>query len=282
MKRCGKRNSISSASCLRRGEIRCQHGGAHFLIVLDCHRGNRVGVWATRAFELRACGIRICVAGQQIGELCTVLKSAVQALSVKRHDSVGRIANEQQAPHVPWPAVEGREFPLRMLDKLMVEIGDERQRVWKLCRKKCTRQRRRSQGIEPRRTMGRKKQRGGERAVGIGEGNEHIVTARPDVQRVKLECRPASIRGRNVQFLVVMSQNLFRRLHQSAIVKCIAQRRSGSISTDDQGSGSLVLRSVDFATPLHRSRLRLNVQSSLFKAHFYRRQRSLRPRSTRH
>ena len=201
----GKAQFEFGGELLAAREIGRQHVGAHLLVILQRHGGDGVGVGPAFALEARAGLRKVGAFGQQACQLHAVFEAAVQALAVEGHDGVRGIADQERAPAMPGPAVQRGELALGMARILRIEVGQQPQRVGKLRGEEGARGPRRVQRFETGHCAARRQeQRGGEAAIGVGQGNEHVAAARPDMQRIALE-RVAAVRGRrDQQFLVVM------------------------------------------------------------------------------
>ena len=160
-----------------------------------------------------------------------VLERGVHALAMEWHDGVRRIAQQQDGTAGPGVGVDGAEMALWMVAELCGQIRDQRGgrgefAVEELLHRGITVQR-----VESGIAGVRQKQRGGEAAVRIRQGNQHEAVSRPDMQRIGPQGVLAVAR-RNVQFLVVVLQRLFVDGDMAGAGETAAQRRAGAIGGD--------------------------------------------------
>ncbi len=77
---------------------------------------------------------------RQIRELDGVLEAAVHALAVERHDRMRGVADQQRAAvDVPAIEIQRAEQAGRICVEIVLEVGDQRQRVGEIAREKRAR-----------------------------------------------------------------------------------------------------------------------------------------------
>ena len=187
LQRCGER--------LPPQELRRAHGIAHLLVILQRHGRDGIGVGAAFALELLAIapaagrassGFRGRRAGGRAG-----------GNPRSRNSGPGRGRARWRAPHRRAaaggrpPASAGntacRAGPAGAPQIAAARSGIARAASanWRV--EEARHSRVASQPVEPGVTVARQEQRGGEAAVGIGQGDQHVAAARPDMQRLRLE-----------------------------------------------------------------------------------------------
>jgi len=204
-------------------------------------------------------------AGQHPVEQPAILEAAVQALAVERHDGVRGIAEQQDAPvDLPALAVHGTEPALRMRRKLLREIGDGLCGVGELRVEEVQYGIVGLELVESGLAVARQEQCGSESAVGIGQRNQHVAAARPDVQCPRLERIAFGSRriGRNAQFLVVVIQRLLMRMQQPVGVQGRAYRRSGAVGAQQDLEIFAVVATAALIAQPHAAGGRIDVETA--------------------
>ncbi|CAM5226263.1 hypothetical protein RLIN73S_03971 [Rhodanobacter lindaniclasticus] len=229
---------------------------AHLHVVLHRHRRNGIGIGLALALELgeHRSGV-VRRGGQQVGQHHGVLEAAVHALAVERHDRVRGIADQQGAAvQVPTIEVERGQRADRVAVVVRAEVRQQRQQPRELRTEECRRRGGIGQGGETGCGALRGQEQGdGKAALGVRQRDAHVAAARPDVQRVRLQrvlvAAAAELLqgggqlagGRDLQFLVAVSERLDPLTQRRMRVHGAAQGGTGAVRTDQQAGLDVLL-----------------------------------------
>lgn len=145
----------------------------------------------------------------QVEQSHAIFECTVHALAVKWHDGVRGIADQQCAVAlVPAWAAQGAQHADRVGCVLLDKVRHQGQRVRKFPQKQRARRAGIRQRCKTRVPLIGQKQRGGKATVGIGQRNQHVAAARPDMQRGAIKLMlPLTVR-RYAQFLVTVIEHV--------------------------------------------------------------------------
>ena len=184
MKR-GRRLSDGTRSPSRAGTVRADGSSAsRRSFRAPCSRSRRRSAVAGTRIPQRS-GPRRVFPVQQPVERLAVFERGVRALAVERDDRVRRVAeNERVIFEGPGPAADRLEVAGGVLEELLLEIGEERNRVREAPLEEPPDILFRLERFEALLSGVRQKQRRREAAVGVRQRDQHVLAPRPDVERV--------------------------------------------------------------------------------------------------
>ena len=141
-----------------------------------------------------------------------VLKCAVHALPEEGNDGVGGVTDQERfCVHMPWRAFDRDHRAGRVVAKIVAKLRHQRYGVREICPEKFQELR---FGIEAGKThfsFSGQEQDAGKCAVNVGQCDQHVRAARPDVQRVRFK-NMACIRScRDGQLLIAVIEKLLRK-----------------------------------------------------------------------
>ncbi len=70
--------------------------------------------------------------------------------------------------------------------------------------------------------------------VRVGQGDQHEPSARPDVQRVRIDGVAAVCGGRDRQFLVAVTEELFADCDAGLLTSAATNDRAGTVGSDQR------------------------------------------------
>ena len=165
-------------------------------------------------------------------------------MAVKRNNGVRRITKKDYFALRPGPAAHDAELAHGILGPLLFEVGHQGEGVGKKFRKKHLGGLRSVERGEAHRALVREEEGHREAAVGVGQADQHVAGARPDVQGFALDRRGGVGAGRNQQLLVSVVNDLFGPFHGALGLQGFADSGIGSVGRKHgvKASGTFAVR----------------------------------------
>ena len=228
-------------------EARVPYPVAHFYEVEDGEVRDRVAVGLARLLVGRQHLVPVvAVLVEQGVQHGAVLEPAVHALPVEGHDGVRGVADQRELVFVgPGITLHGHQRAGGVGEEVFGERRHQRHRVGEHPVEEGHHVVLRLQAGERLLALEGEEERAGEAAVEVGQGDEHVAAAGPDVQGVLLHAEAAALGRRDVEFLVGVVEVVLLVLEAvGGELHLQARGGEGAVGAEDEvgGHGTLLLR----------------------------------------